>query len=229
MQYVNREIKDPLILTKLRDDADFMLEVFKLRKVASEFDRVSDRLKEDKEFIQKTKEIFWDNSLEFFSLSISLRNYKKEKEQRDAQQIADTQRRIEGKKKKRGENSAKAEKNVSINVQVSVPGRDVMPTFINFETKVPLRVEEIRKPSMLVDKTNNKENEENSFDALIEQVPISQEERDLVIAMYQDASDEKKLVAWKMVYDFVTYNGKKHPIRLLKSPSNNVYRFTERF
>ncbi len=229
MQYVNKEIKDPLILARLRDDADFMLEVFKFRKVASEFDRVSDRLKEDEDFIQRTKDIFSDNSLEFFSLSISLRNYRKEKEKREAQQVFNTQRKVEQSvvsKKMRMSVPAKVDKPVSINVHVSVPVKGSIPVTINFDRQVPLRVESAKKASNMADTNSDRW---DSFSSLVDQLPISKEERDLVIAMYQDATEEKKLVAWAMAYDFVNYNGKKHPIRLLKSPSNNVYRFTERF
>ena len=69
-QYINREIKDEESLAKLRDDSEFMLEVFETKMKAVEFDNVSDRLKDDEKFIQRCKDIFSHDSDEFFSLCI---------------------------------------------------------------------------------------------------------------------------------------------------------------
>lgn len=245
MKYVNKEINDPLALAKLRDDAEFMLGVFRFRKLASDFDRVSDRLKDDDNFIQRTKDIFSDNSLEFFSLAISLRNYRKEKEKREAQQNIDKQNKTgknNVKKKDKGSttnrvtrsSSAKIEQTSSIMFQDEKSVKDGISPSTKIEKKVPLRVESARKVSNVTkcEKDSNNDLDHKvveSFASLVGKLPISQEERDLVIAMYQDATEENKLVAWMMVYDFVNYNGKKHPVRLLKSPKNNVCRFIKGF
>ncbi|MCX4364460.1 MAG: hypothetical protein OSJ70_01615 [Bacilli bacterium] len=54
-QYINREIKDEESLAKLRDDSEFMLEVFETKMKAVEFDNVSDRLKDDEKFIKDAR------------------------------------------------------------------------------------------------------------------------------------------------------------------------------
>ena len=68
-------------MANLRDNEEFMLEVFRKNKKAIEFDNVSDRLKEDAIFVQRAKDIFSSDSTEFFSLCISLRNFRKKKEE----------------------------------------------------------------------------------------------------------------------------------------------------
>lgn len=217
MKYVNREINDALQLAKLRDDADFMLEVFRFKMVAQEFDNVSERLKDDVDFIQRTKDVFSANSAEFFNLIISLRKRRKEKEQQANQQV---EHQID----QQVSNQVKEEKSSLIHKD-----NDNKMKLIKTTSSKETTIKTQPKKSVLVKKEKCKNLEKDvdedikSFAFLIGQLPISEDKRELLIAKYSDSSEEKRMVALMMVYDFVNYYGKAQPVKLLKTQKNYFY------
>lgn len=75
-KYLNGEITSKEQLDDLHNNPKFMLEVFRIKKDASEFDKCSDNLKNNLEFINKTKNIFRRNQEEFYRLVTSLRRIR---------------------------------------------------------------------------------------------------------------------------------------------------------
>lgn len=196
IDYINGTIQDDVILSELRDNADFMLDVFRFRTKTTEFDKVTDRLKEDESFIQRTKDIFSSDETEFFNLCMALRKYRKEKEA----EISFS--------------SKVAEKEIPVVVENKIKPE--------VEESSSFKVESVKKTHSEVFYMEAADNFD-SFCSLVEQLPIAKDERDLVLAMYQDASDERKIVAWSMVYDFLNYKDKPKSVRLLRSSKKYYY------
>lgn len=201
-KYISNEIKKEDVLVKLRDDAEFMLEVFRMQMKAIEFDNVSDRLKDDEGFVQRTKDIFSSNREEFFSLAISLRNHRKKRE-------AD----------KEDVNKPNEQKVEPVKVQTSKSIFKEKP--IKSETAIHI----VKKERVKEEEVKEKKSEEDAFSVLVKRLPISEKDQKNLIFKYSGVSEEKKLLATFMVMDFLDQLEKDRPksVRVLRSNNNKFY------
>lgn len=200
-KYISNEIKKEDVLAKLRDDAEFMLEVFRMQMKAIEFDNVSDRLKDDEDFVQKTKDIFSSDRDEYFSLAISLRNHRKKKEA----DKEDVNKPNEKKEKPKDQASKSIFKASTIKVETARP----------IVKKERVRDKEVKEEKC----------EEDAFSVLVKRLPISEKDQKNLIFKYSGVSEEKKLLATFMVMDFLDQLEKDRPksVRLLRSNNNKFY------
>lgn len=200
-KYISNEIKKEDVLVKLRDDAEFMLEVFRMQMKAIEFDNVSDRLKDDEDFVQKTKDIFSSDRDEYFSLAISLRNHRKKKEA----DKEDVNKPNEKKEKPKDQASKSIFKESPIKVETARP----------IVKKERVRDKEVKEEKC----------EEDAFSVLVKRLPISEKDQKNLIFKYSGVSEEKKLLATFMVMDFLDQLEKDRPksVRLLRSNNNKFY------
>lgn len=200
-KYISNEIKKEDVLAKLRDDAEFMLEVFRMQMKAIEFDNVSDRLKDDEDFVQKTKDIFSSDRDEYFSLAISLRNHRKKKEA----DKEDVNKPNEKKEKPKDQASKSIFKASTIKVETARP---------------IVKKERVREKEVKEEKC-----EEDAFSVLVKRLPISEKDQKNLIFKYSGVSEEKKLLATFMVMDFLDQLEKDRPksVRLLRSNNNKFY------
>lgn len=201
-KYISNEIKKEDVLVKLRDDAEFMLEVFRMQMKAIEFANVSDRLKDDEGFVQRTKDIFSSNREEFFSLAISLRNHRKKRE-------AD----------KEDVNKPNEQKVEPVKVQTSKSIFKEKP--IKSETAIHI----VKKERVKEEEVKEKKSEEDAFSVLVKRLPISEKDQKNLIFKYSGVSEEKKLLATFMVMDFLDQLEKDRPksVRVLRSNNNKFY------
>lgn len=206
-KYLDEEIKEPSKLLELRDNAEFMLEVFRTKRKAIEFNNLSERLKEDARFIQKIKNILSTNGYELYHLRILLNDYKKVKQQKVSNLVKKEEKVLsivkdnDDKEKTMKVNSVK--KTSSKEPPITEPPKSTVP--INEEKCISTNLE------------TSVEGEIESFVSLVNQLHISEEERELLISKFHDASEEVRTIVLMMVYDFVNYQSKEESVKLLKS------------
>ncbi len=227
-KYIDGKISDNAQLLILRDNPDFMIEVFRSHKIASDFDKASDRLKGDPGFIQKTKDVFASDRLEFFSLCILLRNWRKQKEKerleeqailKEQEEQAEISEDIveevkEEQKEKLEEKLEEEQKEKPAEKPKGKPKKK--PKEISKERCVSKAKEECAEE--LVEETNisNFDDDVLLFENLVNELPIDDYSRLDIIDRYKEASEESRIVALAMVNDYVKYHNQEKPVGLMK-------------
>ena len=203
-KYINNEIEEQSKILELRDNAEFMLDVFRIRKNAIEFDYLSERLKEDDDFIQQIKDILSINRYELLKFKWSLEDYKKGKVERQNQQVC---RSIKvGKIPVTFIDHDDKEKNMKVKtVTAKTVSKKETLIEISSQIEVPTKEDKCKLPNC--EEVDDKEIE--NFILLVDQLPISIVERNGLILKYRDASEEAKMIALMMLYDFVNDQGKE--------------------
>lgn len=245
-KYINREIKNSFELLRLRDNAGFMLEVFRNQVKASEFNNLSSRLKDDEDFLQRVKDVLACNHDEYYNLCILIRTWNKTHEVSNISNTSskeNSNKKVEINPKFKDSTSpkeipyARAKvkpigntsyiKNTSVNTPPKVK-EDVTPKVEVKPSPNKVVTPKVTPKKEVVTKEEIKKENDNisNLEYLVNKLPIDEYDRLQLIDKLNNSSEEKQMVALLMIYDFLNQYNEGEPskkTRLMKSPYNKQF------